>query len=252
SENINNFAERIGINLNKIKSERVLILGGGNIGFYLAEKLEKLGIKATIIEKDKERCEYLAERLDRTLVIYGDGTDMDLLQEEDLESYDTFIGVTGFDELNLLMALVAKQSGVDKTIAKTSRPNYAHIVDRLDVDIALNPINITISNILKYIRGGKVVSVSLLLGGEGEVTEMIISKGSPIIGKPLAKLGLPKGIIIGAIVHNGKVHIPNGNSIIQEGDRIIVFSLASDTPILNKLTRPSKKGGLFNGIWGSR
>ena len=106
SENINNFAERIGINLNKIKSERVLILGGGNIGFYLAEKLEKLGIKATIIEKDKERCEYLAERLDRTLVIYGDGTDMDLLQEEDLESYDAFIGLQA-DELNLLMALVA-------------------------------------------------------------------------------------------------------------------------------------------------
>ena len=86
-----------------------------------------------------------------------------------------------------------------------------------------------------------MVSVSLLLGGEGEVTEMIISKGSPITGKPLAKLGLPKGIIIGAIVHNGKVHIPNGNSIIQEGDRIIVFSLASDTPILNKLTRQVKK-----------
>ena len=165
-----------------------------------------------------------------------------------MASYDTFIGATGYDEQNLLMALVAKQLGVSKTIAKISRPNYVHIVDKLDVDIALNPVNITVSNVLKFIRGGKVVSVSLLLGGDGEVTEIIASKDMSIVGKPLYQLGLPKGIIIGAIVHKGEVIIPKGNSIIHENDRIIVFSLTSHMPAFNKMIRPNK-GGLLNGLW---
>jgi len=251
SKNINSLGDHFGINMNKKETKKVMILGGGNIGYYLAQRLEKLGINVTIIEIDKDRCEYLAEKLEHTLVICGDGTDIDLLSEEDLESYDAFVGVTGFDESNLLMALVAKQSGINKTIAKISRLNYVHIVEKLDIDVALNPINITVSNVLKYIKGGKVVSVSLLLGGEGEVTEIIVSKNSPIIGKPIAKLGLPKGIIIGAIVHDGEVIIPNGRSIIQENDRIIVFSLASDIPMLNKLIEPVNKGGIFNEFWGN-
>ena len=244
SKNINKLGERFGISMNKKESKKVIILGGGNIGYYLAQRLEKVGTNVTIIEKSKERCQYLAEELNHTLIIHGDGTDFDLLEEEDLSSYDTFIGATGFDEQNLLMALVAKQLGVGKTIAKISRPNYAHIVDKLDVDIALNPVNITVSNVLKYIRGGKVVSVSLLLGGEGEVTEIIASKDMSIVGKPLYQLGLPKGIIIGAIVHKGEVIIPNGNSIIHENDRIIVFSLTSHMPAFNKMIKPSKGGYL--------
>jgi len=251
SNNINRLAEILGVPMSNRESKKVMILGGGNIGYYLAQRLENSGINVTIIEANKERCEYLAEKLNHTLIIHGDGTNIDLLQEEDLSSYDTFVGATGFDEQNLLMALVAKQYGINKTIAKISRPNYTHIVDRLDIDVAFNPVNITVSNVLKFIRGGKVVSVSLLLGGEGEVTEIIASENSPIIDKPIAKLGLPKGIIIGAIVHDGEVIIPNGNSIIRKGDRIIVFSLASDTPILNKMTCPVNKGGLFNGFWGN-
>ncbi|MBZ2174701.1 Trk system potassium transporter TrkA [Schnuerera sp. xch1] len=251
SKNINRLGQNLGINMNKKKTKKVMILGGGNIGYYLAQNLERSGISVTILEKDKNRCEYLASKLNCALIIHGDGTDIDLLQEEDLASYDTFIGATGYDEQNLLMALVAKNSGINKAIAKISRHNYVHVVDKLDVDVALNPVNITVSNVLKYIRGGRVVSVSLLLGGEGEVTEIIASENSPIIGKPLYKLGLPKGIIIGAIVHKEDVIIPDGNSVIHEDDRIIIFSLVSDLPILNKLTQPAKKGGIFNELWGS-
>lgn len=251
SQNINRLAEILGLNMKKKETKKVMILGGGNIGYYLAKRLENTGIKVTIVELNRDRCEYLAEKLENTLVIHGDGTNIDLLQEEDLASYDTFVGATGFDEQNILMALAAKQYGINKSIAKISRPNYVHIVDKLDIDVAFNPVNITVSSVLKYIRGGKVVSVSLLLGGEGEVTEIIASENSPIINKPMAELGLPKGIIVGAIVHKGEVIIPNGNSIIHKGDRIIVFSLASDTPILNKLTRPVNKGGLFYGLWSN-
>ena len=249
-KNINLFGEKLKINMDKKRTKRAMILGGGKIGYYLAQRLESSNVAVTIVEKDKERCKYLSEKLNHALIIHGDGTDINLLEEEDLSSQDAFIGVTGYDEQNLLMALVAKQMGVNKTIAKISRPNYINIIDNLDIDVALNPINITASDILRFVRGGKVVSVSLLLGGQGEVTEIITSKDFPIVGKPIAKLGLPEGIIIGAIVHNGEVIIPNGNTIIHPGDRIVVFSLTSDMAAFKKMVKPTK-GGIFSELWGS-
>lgn len=161
---------------------------------------------------------------------------------------DAFVGTTGFDEENLLMALMAKQAGVKKTIAKISRPNYSKIIDKLDIDAAFNPVFISASEILKFIRGGKVVSVSLLLGGNGEVTEIIVGKGVPILGKPLEELKLPKGIIIGAIVNGKEVIIPDGKSIIHENDRIIVFCLTEDLPTLLSFIKPAK-GGIFSELW---
>lgn len=249
-DNINKLSKTIDIKIEKKPIRNAMLLGGGKVGYYLAEKLASSNINVTIIEKDKRRCEYLSERLNNVLVIHGDGTDLNLLEEENLELMDAFVGVTGYDEQNLLMALMAKQIGVNNTIAKISRPSYAHVIDRLELDVALNPVNIIISDILKFIRGGKVVSVSLLLGEEGEVTEIIADKGMPIVGKPLAKLGLPKGIIIGAIIHDGKVIIPNGESIVNPNDRVVIFSLTKDLPILKKFMRPSK-GGLFDEIWGN-
>ena len=248
--NINKLGEKLKINMDKKHTKKAMILGGGKIGYYLAQRLESSNVSVTIVEKDKSRCQYLSEKLNHTMIIHGDGTDINLLEEEDLAFQDAFIGVTGYDEQNLLMALVAKQLGVNKTIAKISRPNYINIIDKLDIDVALNPINITASDILRFIRGGKVVSVSLLLGGQGEVTEIIASEDLPIVGKPLSKLGLPKGIIIGAIVHKGEVIIPKGDTIIHPKDRIIVFSLTSDMPTFKKMIRPNK-GGIFSGLWSS-
>jgi trk system potassium uptake protein TrkA len=230
------------------KVERVMILGGSNIGYYLAKRLRELNISVTFIEQDKARCQELTELLDDVLVIHGDGTDIHLLEEERLAQMDAFVGTTGFDEENLLMALMAKQAGVRKTIAKISRPNYAQIIDKLDIDAAFNPIYISASEILKFIRGGKVVSVSLLLGGNGEVTESVVGKGAPIIGKPLEELKLPKGIIIGAIVNDEKIIIPNGKSVINENDRIIVFCLTEDLPTLRTLLK-SSKGGILSELW---
>ena len=229
--------------------ERVMIFGGGRVGFYLAERLTEVNIAVTVVEQEKVRCQELAEKLDNVLVIHGDGTDIHLLEEENLESMDAFVGATGLDEQNLLMALMAKQAGVPKTIAKFSRQNYTKIIDKLGIDVALNPVLITASNILKYIRGGKVVSVSLLLGGDGEVTEIIVGEDLPFTGKTLAELNLPKGIIVGSIVRNGEVIIPNGESSILPGDRIIVFSLTEDLPTL-KMFFKQRKGGILSEIWG--
>ncbi len=239
------FQEKAGATRKRV--ERVMILGGGKVSFYLAKRLIQSDIQVTIIEENKERCEFLDEELNDVLIIYGDGTDIHLLEEENLGHMDAFIGLTGYDEQNLLMALMAKQSGVSKSVAKVSRENYIKIIDNLGIDAAFNTVYITASNILKYIRGGRVVSVSLLLGGDAEVTEIIIGENLPFTGKPLAELNLPKGIIIGAIVHNGEVTIPKGGSVIHPGDRIIIFSLTEDLPAL-KMFMKTDRGGIFNGL----
>ena len=247
---INRLAEKCKASQEKKYIKKAMILGGGKIGFYLAEKLIAHGINVKIIEQDRERCKYLSEKLNDGLVINGDGTDINLLEEEDIANMDAFVSVTGYDEENLLMAVTAKQSGVKKVIAKVSRASYVRIIDKLGIDMALNPVNITASDILKFIRGGRVVSVSLLLGGQAEVTEIIATDNKAIIEKPLAELGLPKGIIIGAIVHQGKVIIPNGKSVIYPNDRLVIFSLLSEVPALEAFFT-AKKGGLIGELWGS-
>lgn len=226
-------AKTLRASLDKKSVKKVMILGGGKIGYYLAESLSKKGIGIKIIESNLDRCKELADKLnDNVIVIHGNGTDINLLEEENLTDMDAFIGATGFDEENLFMSLRAKQLDVGKVIAKISRDSYIHVVEKLGIDMAVSPINITASEILKYIRGGRVVSVSLLLDGQAEVTEIIASKDLKILGTPIKDLNLPKGIIISSIVHNGKVVIPNGDSTVREGDRIVVFSLLSEVPAL--------------------
>lgn len=251
SKDVKKLAKQLKVDKEKRATNKVMILGGGRIGHYLAERLERYDVNTIIIEKDRARTEYLAEKLNETLIIHGDGTNIDILEEEDLQAMDAFVGLTDLDEQNILMALVAKELGVNKSVAKISRPNYIQVIDKLDIDVAFNPVDITASDILKFIRGGRVLSVSLLLGGEGEVTEIIAEKNSPIVGKPLHEINLPEGIIIGALLQKGKVLIPDGNTIINENDRMVIFTLASDLGNLKSLLQP-KKGGLFSGVWNNR
>lgn len=233
---------------NKRKVQRLMIFGGSNTAIFLAKKLIDKGISVTIIEQDIARCHELSEKLDGALIIQGDGTNIHLLEEEQLKTMDAFIGLSGFDETNLLMALMAKQTGVPKVISKISRPNYNKIIDKLDIDAAFNPVFITASSILKFVRGGKVISVSLILGGDAEVVELIVSEGAAIVGKPLAELNLPEGIIIGAIVHGKEVIIPNGKSIIHGNDRIISFCLSKDVQMLKSLIKP-QEAKMFSQFW---
>jgi trk system potassium uptake protein TrkA len=242
-EKIECLAKNLNASVDKKKVKKVMILGGGKIGYYLADSLTKRDINVKIIDSDIKKCRELADLLhNRALVIHGDGMDLNLLEEEDLAEMDAFIGVTGYDEENLFMSLRAKQLNINKVIAKISKQSYVSIIEKLGIDVALNPVNITASDILKYIRGGRVVSVSLLLDGQAEVTEIIASKSLTILDQPIQTLNLPRGIIIGAIVHNGEVTIPHGTSKIQAGDRIVVFSLLSEIPALEAFFH--LKGGL--------
>lgn len=214
--------------------KKAMILGGGKTGYYVAEKLTKFGIIVKLIESNRDRCDYLSECLNNTLIIHGNGSDIDLLEEEELESMDAFIAVTGNDEENLLMSLRAKQLRVNKVIAKLRQQNYIHIVEKLGVDVALNSVDIVTSEIVKYIRGRNVVSVSHLLDGQSEVTEIIVKPELPFVGKSLAQIKLPKGIIVGAVLHKNEVIIPKGDTLIHGNDRLVVFCVISEVPALEK------------------
>lgn len=229
------FAKSAGVHIINSRIRNVMIIGGGKTAFYLSKELERLGVNIKIIEKNMERCRELAEGLDNALVLHGDGTDVELLRAENVEGMDAFVAVTGFDEENLLVSLLAKQLGAKKVMAKVSRSSYMPILEAIGIDHAVSPKLIIAKDILRIVRGGKILSMSLLIGGRAEVLEIIPQKGAPVVNKPLKKTGMPRGVIIGAIIRNGKVIVPNGNSIINSTDKVIVFTLENYIEKVNKL-----------------
>jgi trk system potassium uptake protein TrkA len=213
----------------------VIILGGGRIGYYLGEKLCSLGIRPKIIEQNPRRCQELAEHLPDALILQGDGSDIELLKREGIKDTDGFVAVTGFDEENLLLSLLAKQLGAKQVIAKVSRPNYTSLVEQLGVDAAISPRLIMASAILRYIRGGRLLSLVLLLNGQAEVIELILHPESHTVGKPLSKLGLPQGIIIGAIKRANEIVIPKGDVVLSGHDRLVVFTVGHNASEIDGL-----------------
>lgn len=243
---ITELSGRFGLNLKDVRVNRAMILGGGKIGYYLAKLLSEENMEVSVIESSRDRCKYLAEKLKNVMVIHGDGTEGSLLQEEGLENTDAFISVTGLDEQNLLMSLVAKNAGVPKTIAKVSRPNYQTLTNQVGSDVTISPVNITVSEILKYIRGGTILSISLLLGGQAEVTEIVLREDQPHLGRTLMELDLPKGMIIGAIIREGRVIIPDGSTTLEPRDRVIIFCLESKIEELDSFLHAVTEGKLHN------
>jgi len=228
-------------NQKPLSVQNVMILGGSRIGIQTALILAKLGFNTKLIERDKEKCEKIAESLPRTLVINGDGTNIDLLKSEGIETTDGFVAVTGYDEDNLLVSLLAKHLGTKKVIAKVDRTNYIPILEKIGVDAVVNPRMTTTSAILRFIRRGKIISLTLLKEGEAEVIELVVSPHSKIINTPLKKANLPQNSIIGAIVRKDKVIIPHGDDIIQPEDKIIIFALSCDIRKIEKIFDGGKK-----------
>ncbi|AGL03072.1 K+ transport system, NAD-binding component [Desulfoscipio gibsoniae DSM 7213] len=217
------------------KVQTVMILGGGRTGFYLAERLCSQGMKVKVIEQNNDRCRELAEKLPEALILCADGSDLELLRREGIKDTDAFVTVTGLDEENLLLALLAKQMGAKRVIAKISRPGYAPLVEQLGVDCAISPRLITTGEVLRFIKGGRLVSLFLLLNEKAEVIELFVQPRSKIAGRPLHKSGLPAGTIIGTIMRGNKVIIPQGNDIIKEKDRLVVFALGHNVGIIESM-----------------
>lgn len=205
---------------------KVMIAGGGNIGLRLAKGLEK-NYQVKLIESDRKRCEELAHQLQSdTLVLYGDATDEDLLDEENVQEIDTFIALTNDDENNIMSALLAKRMGARRVIALIQRKVYAELVQGGQIDIALAPSNATLSELLRHIRRGDVVAVHRLRKGVAEAIETIAhgdEGSSRVIGRPLEKIQLPKGAVIGAIVRGEQVIMAHHDTQIESEDHVITF-----------------------------
>lgn len=236
--------------IKKTKSiKKVMILGGGKLGINLGHILSKEKIDTTIIEQDKERCKELKEVLPNCVIINGDGTNFGLLDEEMIDSFDAFVAATGIDETNLLMALSVKQGGMYKSVAKISRPNYNKILDRLDIDGAFNASFITANEILKYVRGKGALRVNLMLDGEAEFAEILLGEDVKVLNTPIKNLNLPNGILISAFVRDGVAEIPNGETVLKEGDRIIVFCTHDQLDILKEyFFKTEKRGGFLSEL----
>ncbi|MCI7302350.1 Trk system potassium transporter TrkA [Ihubacter massiliensis] len=225
--------------------QKVMIVGGGKTGYYLAGKLSEFGVAVKIIEMDKNRCHYLSTHLEDVMVLHGDATDLDLLEEENLDEMDAFVTATGYDEENLLLALMAKRHGIEDVIAKVSRESYSDLIESMGIDMALNPLDITASTILRFVQGSKRVISSVLIQGQAEIMEIVASDHMRLVDTPLRELNLPRGVIVAAIHRGLNVIIPDGETIIEEDDRVIIFSLLTELPNLEKLLKVSGKFSFF-------
>jgi trk system potassium uptake protein TrkA len=219
---------------------RVMIAGGGKTGYYLAKKLSDFGVAVKIVEIDRERCEYLTDRLSNVLVLHGDATDPNLLHEENLEEMDAFVAVTGFDEENLLLSLLAKQHHIEDVVAKVSRKSYTALIETLGVNMIINPLDMCATNILRFIQKSGVVIFSQMIQGQAEFTEIWAEKGMPLTEKTLADLDIPEGVIIAAIHRRDDIIIPDGRTRVQDEDRVVILSLLSSVPSLEALIKQTK------------
>jgi len=219
----------------KTKIQRVMIIGAGRIGRHLAKILDDVGMSIKVIEKSRERCSELAKIIDKGLVLCGDGTDIDLLMEEGVGETDAVVCVTADDKLNLLLALLAKDLGTQKTIVRVGRSEYMSLMGKVGVDVILSPRLLTAGVILSQVRQGEVVAVSLLEGAKAEAMEIVISSKSSIVGRKLKDARIPGNMLIGALVRENELIIPNGYTILQPGDRVVIFTLPSSIKKINKI-----------------
>jgi trk system potassium uptake protein TrkA len=157
------------------------------------------------------------------MVLYGDGTDIDLLTEEGVGEADAVICLTEDDKLNLMLALLAKHLGAKKTVVRVARSEYVDLMEKVGVDVALSERLLSASEVLAFVRRGGVVSVSLLEGAKAEAVEFIVGEGAAVVGRPLKEARLPIECLVCAYVRGNEAYIPNGESVLEAGDRAILF-----------------------------
>jgi len=204
---------------------RIIIAGGGNIGFRLAKQLERR-YQVKILETNHERCIALSEALEKAIVLQGNAAGKEMLLEENIEDTDVFIAVTNDDEANIMASMLAKRIGARKVIALISNPDYVDLIQGGEIDIAVSPQQTTIGSLLTHIRKGDVVNVHALRRGAAEAIEAIAHgdhRSSKVVGKRLDEIALPSGATIGAIVRKQEVLIAHDHLRIEPDDHVILF-----------------------------
>ncbi len=202
-----------------------LVIGGGRIGERLARTLVDDGIKTKIIEQDLSRCDELSRQINGALVLHGDGSDQSLLLEENIGQTDVVIPVTDDDETNILISLLAKSMGARDTITKIGKTNYHPLLPAIGIDKVVSPRLSAISSILQDVRKGKVLSDISIFGEQGEFIEAMALDRSSITGKPIKKISFPKGTLLLCVIHEGQVVIPTGETVVEPGNRLLLFAV---------------------------
>jgi trk system potassium uptake protein TrkA len=217
--------------------KRIMIVGGGRIGFYVAKTIEARNLNVKVIEKDAERCKFLLKSLKKSVILHGDGSDQKLLEEENIANMDVFAAVSNNEELNIMASLLAKRLGVKKVITIVNRTDYLPLADSLGIEAVLSPRLITAGTILKYVRGANILSLTTVAEGKAEIMEAEVKEGSVLIGKTLFEVELPKKSLIGAIIRDNNIIIPSGSDRIFSNDKLIIFTLKESIKQVEKLLR---------------
>jgi trk system potassium uptake protein TrkA len=223
------------------KQERIVVVGAGNVGLAVAQALESRTdrVRVKLIERDRKRAETAADALERSIVLNGDGLDMDILQEADIDRADAILAVTDDDKTNLLVSVRAKQLGCRLAIALINDPTLVPLTEVMDVDAYINPRATTVSSILKHIRHGRVRAIYSLGDAEAEVIEAQVLSTSPIAGKAIRDVSFPEGVLVGMVMKGQEVLRPHSALRIDEGDVITLFAMAGDIPEVERLLQVS-------------
>ncbi|MBQ8733545.1 MAG: Trk system potassium transporter TrkA, partial [Anaerotignum sp.] len=226
---IERFFRTLGIFRTGVKS--VMILGGGRLAYYMAKSLIEYHVRVKIIELDYERCDYLCEMRPDAVIIHGDGTDKELLQEEGMEKTDALVCLTGMDEENIVVSLYGKAKKLSKVIAKINRISFDEILDTLNIDGFISPKTIAAGNIVRYVRAmqnsagsSNVETLHKLLNEHIESLEFKVKETSPAIGIPLKDLKTKPGVLVATIIRGNRIIIPGGNDSIEAGDSVIIVT----------------------------
>lgn len=219
------------------EAARVCIVGGGVVGEALARALSTTDVEVLIIEKDRTVAENLAMAHPRVTVIHGDGTNLTLLEEEQVGAYDLFCAVSHEDEVNLMSGLLAKRVGARRTVSLVHRPDYMDIYRQLGIDVVLSPRQTASDHILKWVRQTELKSLTILEGGQAEILELEATQGSRVVGTPIKRLDFPRGAILGAVVSAGRARVPRGDDVIGPGDTVVVLTTASTRSQVERLFR---------------
>ncbi|WP_127147170.1 Trk system potassium transporter TrkA [Veillonella sp. VA139] len=220
--------DQVEVWLNEVSrpTQRVVIIGAGLIGRNLTLLLEADGYDVKVIEKDLDRCEQLAALVSRSIVIHGDGTDIDLLQAEEISDNDVIICLTDDDKLNLLVALLAKHLGVPKTFVRVGRLEYITLMEQVGIDVVFSPRLLTSGQILRLIREGEnLINIFTFEGSKAEAIEISITNRSNLMNQYLKDLKFPGKSLVGAVVRDNRTIVPKGDTQLVEGDHIVIFTL---------------------------
>lgn len=223
-----------------LAAERIVVVGAGNVGLRVARHIERsTNMRCKIVERDRARAEYAADQLQRTIVLNGDALSLDILAEAGVSEADAIVALTNDDRTNLLSCALASQSGCAITIALSNDPTFERIAAPLGVNALINPRATTVSSILRHVRRGRVRAVYSVGRGEGEVIEAQVMATSPIAGKRVRDIGFPPGSIIGAVMSEGALKLPTGDTVIGIGDVLVMFAMRAAVHQVEQLFRVS-------------